>query len=151
MRLIKGSLGGLVLAGVCAMMPAAAVGHGGGHGGGGGGHGFGGGGGGTLLWVVVVTDSVVVMHLVDSPVVALARDSAGRGGFLLVDFLVAEITATSVIVVSMGEIGTFRGRRFRDFDGVFVDFGFYGFGYPDYYQYDYPYQYYDYDALVRPR
>jgi hypothetical protein len=45
MRLIKGSLTGLVLAGILAMMPAAAFAHGGG-GGGGGGHGFGGGGGG---------------------------------------------------------------------------------------------------------
>ena len=48
MRLTKGSLAGLVLAGILAMMPAAAFAHGGGgggHGGGGGGHGFGGGGG----------------------------------------------------------------------------------------------------------
>ena len=48
MRLIKGSLAGLVLVGIQAMMPAAAFAHGGGgggggHGGGGGGHGFGGG------------------------------------------------------------------------------------------------------------
>ena len=35
----------------------------------------------------------------------------------------------------------FRGRRFRDFDGDLFDFGFYGFGYPDYYQYNYPYYY----------
>src|SRR5271167_1841106 len=52
MRLVKGSLAGLVMAGIIAMMPAAAFAHGGGggggggHGGGGGGHGFGGGGGG---------------------------------------------------------------------------------------------------------
>jgi hypothetical protein len=52
MRLIKGSLAGPVLAGILAVMPAAAFAHGGGggggggHGGGGGGHGFGGGGGG---------------------------------------------------------------------------------------------------------
>src|SRR6266436_9346847 len=53
MRLIKGSFAGLVLAGILAMMPAAAFAHGGGgggggggHGGGGGGHGFGRGGGG---------------------------------------------------------------------------------------------------------
>jgi len=47
MRLIKGSLAGLVLSGILAMMPAAAFAHGGGgHGGGGGGHGFGRGGGG---------------------------------------------------------------------------------------------------------
>ena len=44
MRLIKGSLTGLVLAGILALMPATAFAHGGG-GGGGGGHGFGGGGG----------------------------------------------------------------------------------------------------------
>jgi hypothetical protein len=43
MRLIKGSLAGPVLAGILAMMPAAAFAHGGGgHSGGGGGHGFGG-------------------------------------------------------------------------------------------------------------
>src|SRR5260370_16990150 len=46
MRLIKGSLAGPVLAGILAVMPAAAFAHGGGGGGGGGGHGFGGGGGG---------------------------------------------------------------------------------------------------------
>jgi hypothetical protein len=41
----------------------------------------------------------------------------------------------------------FRGRRFREFDGDILDFGFYGFGYPDYYPYDYPYYYaYPYDA-----
>jgi hypothetical protein len=44
----------------------------------------------TLLSVVAVTDSVVVMPLADSPAV---RDSAGRGDSLLIDFLVAEITA----------------------------------------------------------
>ncbi len=42
MRLIKGSLAGLVLTGILALMPAAAFAHGGG-GGGGGGHGGGGG------------------------------------------------------------------------------------------------------------
>ena len=61
----------------------------------------------TLLSVVVVTDSVVVTHLADSPAVALVRDSAGRGDFLLVDFLVAEITAALVTVVSVDAIATF--------------------------------------------
>jgi hypothetical protein len=61
----------------------------------------------TLLAGEVVTDSVVVTHLADSPAVALVRGSAGCGGFLLVDFLVVETMAASVIVVSMGEIGTF--------------------------------------------
>ena len=52
MRLIKGFLAGLVLAGIPAMMPAAAFAHGGGgHGfrGGGGGHAFVGGGGHVSL------------------------------------------------------------------------------------------------------
>src|ERR1700719_1342814 len=48
MRSIKGSLAGLILTGILAIVPAAAFAHGGGgggggHGGGGGGHGFGGG------------------------------------------------------------------------------------------------------------
>jgi hypothetical protein len=38
----------------------------------------------TLLSVAVVTDSVVVTHLADSPVVVLVRDSAGRADFLTV-------------------------------------------------------------------
>src|ERR1700676_5560579 len=69
-----------------------------------------GGGEDPLLVVVVVTDlaeevgdmllSVVVAHLADSPAVALVRDSAGRGDFLLVDFLLAEITAALVTIVS---------------------------------------------------
>ena len=61
----------------------------------------------TLLSVVVVTDSGVVTHLADSPAVALVRDSAGRGDFLLVDFLVAEITAALVTMVSVDAIATF--------------------------------------------
>jgi hypothetical protein len=55
----------------------------------------------TLLSVVVVT------HLADSPAVALVLDSAGRGDFLRVDFLVAEITAALVTVVSVDAIATF--------------------------------------------
>ena len=58
----------------------------------------------TLLSVVVVTDSVVVTHLADSPAVL---DSARRGDFPLVDFLVAEITAALVTVVSVDAIATF--------------------------------------------
>ena len=68
--------------------------------------------GDTLLSVVAVTDSVVITHLADSPAAAVVRGSAERGDFLLVDFLVAEITAGSVIVVSMGEIGTFAVAGF---------------------------------------
>ncbi len=49
MRLIKGSLAGLILTGILAMMPAAAFAHGGGGGGRVGGHLFGGGGHVSLL------------------------------------------------------------------------------------------------------
>ena len=85
--------------------------------------------------VAVVTDSAVVTHLADSLAAALVRDSAGRGDFLLV----AAITARFGDRGFRGRERDFRGRRFRDFDGDFSDFGFYGFGYPDYYQYNYPY------------
>jgi hypothetical protein len=54
-----------------------------------------------------VTGSVVVTHLADSPAVALVRDSAERGDFLTVDFLVTEITAALVITVSVDGIATF--------------------------------------------
>jgi hypothetical protein len=47
---------------------------------------------------------VVVTHLADSPAVL---DSAGRGYLLLVEFLVAEITAALVTVVSVDAIATF--------------------------------------------
>ena len=57
----------------------------------------------TLLSVVVVTDSGVVTHLEDSPAVALVRDSAGRGDFLLV----AAITAALVTMVSVDASATF--------------------------------------------
>src|SRR4029077_15348449 len=57
----------------------------------------------TLLSVAVVTDSAVVTHLADSLAAALVRDSAGRGGFLLV----AAITAALVTVVSVDASATF--------------------------------------------
>jgi hypothetical protein len=49
----------------------------------------------TLLSVVVTTDSA------DSTAAALVRDSGQRGDFLLVVFLVAEITVVLVTVVSV--------------------------------------------------
>ena len=49
---------------------------------------------GTLLLPVVVT------QLADLPAVPLVGDSAGRGDFLLVDLLIAEITAALMTVVS---------------------------------------------------
>jgi hypothetical protein len=150
MRLIKGSLAGLVMAGILAMMPAAAFAHGGGggggggHGGGGGGHGFGGGGGGH----------------------GFGRGGGGRafvgggghafGGFTDRGFSPG-FSGTRGFSTGRfsgrgdhGRFGdrSFRGRHrdFRDFDGGFFDFGSTGFGYPDYYpdySYDYPYSYYN--------
>jgi hypothetical protein len=72
-----------------------------------------------LLSVVVVTDSVVVTHLADSPAVALVRDSARRGDFLLVDFLIAEITAALLTVVSVDAIATFGTGAFAILMGAF--------------------------------
>src|ERR1700730_3259922 len=58
---------------------------------------------------------VLVTHLADSPVVALVRDSAGRGDILLVDFLVAKITVALVIVASV-TIVSFS----NSFPGLFI-------------------------------
>src|SRR6202047_1428123 len=120
MRLIKGFLAGLVLAGIPAMMPAAAFAHGGGgHGfrGGGGGHAFVGGGG----------------HGVGSGHAfggftgrGFSPGFSGTRGFSTGRFS------------GRGDHGRFgdrgfrgRNRDFRDFDGVFFYFGSTGFGYPD--------------------
>ena len=56
----------------------------------------------TLLSVVIVT------HLADSPAAALVRDSVGRGDFLLVDFLVADIKAALVTMVSVTIVSFFN-------------------------------------------
>ncbi len=80
MRLIKGSLAGLVLTGILAIVPAAAFAHGGG----------GGGEASVTALAGEVRDTLlsgVVMHLADSQAVALVRDSGGcalsrRGDYL---------------------------------------------------------------------
>ena len=138
MRLIKGSLAGLVLAGILAMMPPSTFAHGGG-GGGGGGHGGGGGGAGG----------------------GHGGGSGGHGfggghafsGFTGHAFSPG-FNGTRGFFTSRGDHDRFgdrefrgrdrdfRNRRFRDFDGVFFGFGATGYGYPDYYDY-YPYSYYD--------
>jgi Putative peptidoglycan binding domain len=128
MRLIKGSLAGLVLAGILAMMPASAFAHGGG--GGGGGHGGGGGGGhggGGHGFGGGHAFSGFTGH-------AFSPGFHGTRGFF----------------TSRGDHDRFgdrdfRGRRFRDFDGGFFGFGATGYGYPDYDDY-YPYSYYDNDT-----
>jgi Putative peptidoglycan binding domain len=154
MRLIKGSFAGLVLAGILAMMPAAAFAHGGGggggHGGGGGGHGFGGGGGG---------------HGFGGGGGGHAFGGGGGHGFggghafgrftgrgFSPGFSGMRGFSTSRFS-GRGDHGRFgdrgfhgrdrdfHGRRFHDFDGGFVDFGFTDFGYPDYSYY--PYSYYN--------
>ena len=93
MRLVKCLLAGPALAGILAMMPAAA---------------FAQGGAVRVGEVENTLLSVVVTHLADSPVVALVRDSAERVDFLLVDFLVAKITAALVTVVSVTIVSFFN-------------------------------------------
>ena len=142
MRFIKSSLAGLVLAGILAMMPAAAFAHGGGggggggHGGGGGGHGFGGGGGGHAF--------------------GGGRGSVGFGGRFNGRGVTSAVNGTRGFSTrgsfGRGDHGRFgdrgfRGRdrdfherRFRDFDGDFFDVGATGDEFPDY-SYYYPYSY----------
>ena len=67
-----------------------------------GGGGYAGGVEDTLLSVVMVT------HLADSPAAALLRDSVGRGDFLLVDFLVADIKAALMTMVSVTIVSIFN-------------------------------------------
>jgi hypothetical protein len=132
MRLMKGSLAGLVLTGLLAIAPALAF----AHGGGGGGHGFGGGGGGH--------GSIAGGHAVSgfagrdfSPGFRGMRGfSSGRfsdgkddGHFQDRDF---------------GHHGDFReddGRHHRHF---FNDFDFVAFGFPDWWYPDYGYADYEY-------
>jgi hypothetical protein len=72
---------------------------------------------GTPLW------EVAVVALSDSPdvstAVALVRDSAGRGDFLPLDFLVGEITTASVTGVSMDATTTFAIVGFAILIGAF--------------------------------
>jgi hypothetical protein len=119
---------------------------GGGHGGGGGGHGFGGGGGGHAF-VGGGGHEFGGAHAFGG--------FTGRPGFSGTrGFSTGRFSGRG----DHGRFGDhgfrgrdrdFRDRRFRDFDGDSFDFGFYGFGYPDYYPYNYPYDYaypyYNYD------
>jgi Putative peptidoglycan binding domain len=148
MRLIKGSLVGLALTGILAMMPAAAFAHGGGggggggHGGGGGGHGFGGGGGGHAF-VGGGGHGFGGGHAFGG--------FAGRGfspgfsgtrGFSTGRFSGHGDHGRFGDRGFRGRDRDFRDRRFRGFDGGFFGFGFTDFGYPDY-SYYYPYSYND--------
>jgi Putative peptidoglycan binding domain len=117
MRLIKGSLAGLVLTGIVAIVPAAALAHGGGggggggHGGGGGGHGFGGGGGGHA--------SIGHGHAFSGFTGPGFSRFSGRGDdgrFRDRDF---------------GHHGNFRDRDERHHRQFFNDFDFVAFGFPD--------------------
>jgi hypothetical protein len=133
MRLIKGSLAGVVLTGILALVPAAAFAHGGGggggggHGGRGGGHGFGGGGGGHA--------SIGVGH--------------AFSGFTGRRFS-PEFSGMRVFPSGRGDDGRFRDRdfghhgNFRDNDErhhrhFFNDFDFVAFGFPDWWYPDYGY------------
>ena len=126
MRLIKGSLAGLVLAGILAMMPAAAFAHGGGggggggHGGGGGGHGFGGGGGGHAF---------------------VSGGGHAFGGFTGRGFSPG-FSGTRGFSTGRfsgrGDHGRFGDRGFRDHRVFFQQFAWPVYWYP-YYPYDYSY------------
>jgi hypothetical protein len=70
----------------------------------------------TDLVVAVAADSAVVTH---STAMALVRDSAGRGDFLLVDFPIAEITTALVTVVSVDATATFAIIDFAILMGTF--------------------------------
>jgi Putative peptidoglycan binding domain len=140
MRIIEGSLAGLVLTGVLAIAPAAAFAHGGGggggggHGGGGGGHGLGGGG----------HASIGGGHAF--------RGFTGRGfspGFRGMRVF------SSGRFSGRGDDGRFRDRDFghhgnvRDDDErhhrhFFNDFDFVAFGFPDWWYPDYGYADYEY-------
>jgi putative peptidoglycan binding protein len=125
MRRINSLFAGPVLAGILAMMPAAAFANGGG------GHGFGGGGGGHSF-------------------VGGGHAFGGRSGRGFSSGFRGTRGFATGRFSDRGRFGdrSFRGhdrdsrdRRFRNFDGNSFDFGYSGFGYPDYYQYDYPYYY----------
>jgi hypothetical protein len=127
MRLSKGSLAGLVSAGILAIVPASAF----AHGGGGGGHGFGGGGGGHASFGAGHAFSgftgrafspgfrgVRVFH---------SNRFSGRGDdgrFGDRDF---------------GHHGDFRGDEERHHRHFFNDFDFVAFGFPDWWYPDYGY------------
>jgi hypothetical protein len=130
MRLIKGSLAGLVLTSILAIVPAAALAHGGGggggggHGGGGGGHGFGGGGGGHA--------SIGHGHAFSGFTGPGFSRFSGRGDdgrFRDRDF---------------GHHGNFRDRDERHHRQFFNDFDFVAFGFPDWWYPDNGYVDYGY-------
>jgi hypothetical protein len=139
MKLIKGSLAGLVLTGILAIAPAAAFAHGGGggggfHGGGGGGHGFGGGG----------HASFGGGHAFSG-----LRERGFSPGFRGM-----RVFSTGRFS-GRGDDGHFRGHEFghhgdfrnedgRHHDRFFNDFDFVAFGLPDWWYLDYGYADYGY-------
>ena len=137
MRSVKGSLAGLVMAGILAIIPAAAFAHGGGGGGGVGGQGFGGGGAGHAF--------------------------GGGGGHAFSGFTGRGFSPgfrgmrvfSSGRFSGRGDDGRFRDRdfghhgNFRDSDErhhrhFFNDFDFVAFGFPDWWYPDYGYVDYGY-------
>ncbi len=143
MKLVKGSVAGLVLAGILAIVPAAAFAHGGGggggggHGGGGGGHGFGGGG-----------------HTFNGGGHAFNGGGRAFGGFTGHGFSPG-FSGMRGFHSARGDDGRFRDRDFqhhgdsRDNDErhhrhFFNDFDFAPFGFPYWWYPDYGYVDYGY-------
>jgi hypothetical protein len=137
MRLVKGSLAGLVLTGILAIVPAAVFAHGGGggggggHGGGGGGHGIGGGGRGQASIAGGhafrgFTDRGFSPGFSGMRVFHSGRFSSGGddGRFRERDFR---------------HHGNFRDRDERHHRHFFNDFDFVAFGFPDWWYPDYGY------------
>src|SRR6266481_8982896 len=143
MRSIKGSLAGLVLAGILAMIPGAGFAHGGGGGGhGGGGRGFGGGSGGHAF-VGGGGRGFGGGHAFGGFTGrGFSPGLSGMRGFSTGRFSGRGDHGRFGDRGFRGRDRDFRDRRFRDFDGGFFDFGSTGFGYPDY-SYYYPYSYYN--------
>ena len=137
--------GCILAAASLAVWPEIGLAHGGGgHGGGGGGHGFGGGGGGHAF---VGGGGHAFGGFTGR---GFSPGFSGTRGFSTGRFSGRGDHGRFGDRGFRGRDRDFRDRRFRDFAGDSFDFGFYGFGYPDYYPYNYPYDYaypyYNYDA-----
>ena len=152
MRLVKGSFAGPVLAGILAMMPAAAFAHGGGgggggHGGGGGGHGFGGGFHGGFAGhssgraFSMGGHSVMGPHFSRAPGFARGLGShdgplrAGRGN----DIAFLRHDDGRSRERDFGRHEDFRHNDFRHHGHFFNDFDFVAFGFPYWWYPDYGY------------
>ena len=132
MRSIKGSLAGLILTGILAIVPAAAF----AHGGGGGGHGFGGGGGGHASIGGGHAFSGFTGRGFSPGFRGMRVFSPGRFSDRGNDGRYQD--------PEFGHHGSFRDRDERHHRHFFNDFDFVAFGFPDWWYPDYGYADYGY-------